>query len=229
MRVHILGGVSRFWSRSPQWILIVVEKLLQYRIVEPSDVVTFVFDPPASTLPDAPKPPKSRDWSSSLWWELLRGTIEKINGRVNQLQARVEALENEATERQERADAEASAPAHETSAPKAASPLVFPTTAAEPIQKVDPEKTRKETLEERRQALEAVRTEQRKVLAAVLQGFASELPKDYLSNSSVDPAGSWPTYWVSGWMKEFLRRVSLQGLLPVLPILTTFACSSTCK
>ncbi|KAI3485305.1 hypothetical protein L1887_51418 [Cichorium endivia] len=54
MRAAMLAAAVRFWIRSPPWLHIVVDKLLQYRIVAPADVVEFILirprDEPASIL-----------------------------------------------------------------------------------------------------------------------------------------------------------------------------------
>lgn len=168
MRAAILASTTRFWARSAQWVLIVFDKLMQYRIVEPADVINFVFAPAApETMPayilqgSGDNVPASfskllepvdgqgatRDWASFDWYEIVRLTIEKVNGRVGQVRrrlARLQREEAEETERKEAAAAAAAAAAEEDQAsglggaesPGTASvakvPFSFPTSASLP-------------------------------------------------------------------------------------------------
>jgi len=103
-RLSILESTAQFWTQSPQWVLIVCDKLLQYRIVEPVDVVRFVFtseagrtDAPFALAGQSPEwGPTRRDWSSFNWWALLRLTVDKVLGRVTQLTRRVDDLRRKA-------------------------------------------------------------------------------------------------------------------------------------
>ncbi|PWN30717.1 hypothetical protein BDZ90DRAFT_229719 [Jaminaea rosea] len=136
-RAAILGATARHWARSPQWCLIVVDKLVQYRIVEPADVVGFVFN--GDSLGEAALPTTvlqgsgdtvawsfsrpynsddtgaashyTRDWSSFDWYEILRLTVEKVNGRVGQVRRRLARLQRDEAEEEERKEAEAAAAA----------------------------------------------------------------------------------------------------------------------
>lgn len=107
MRLIILSSTARFWCKSPQWIQICVDKLLQYRLVEPSDVIHFVFSPPLD-LPAAVLQGEqgqvdgARDWSTFNWWELIKLTVNKVNGRVDQVQKRLETLERQELDKKEK-------------------------------------------------------------------------------------------------------------------------------
>lgn len=138
-RASILGATARHWARSPQWCLIVIDKLVQYRIVEPADVVAFVFHGDAASQGAvAGAPPTivkqsgdevswsfsrpfnvadggevsshyTRDWSSFDWYEVVRLTVEKVNGRVGQVRRRLARLQRDEEELEERKEAEAAA------------------------------------------------------------------------------------------------------------------------
>ncbi len=183
----------------------VADKLLQYRIVEPSDIVRFVFHPAEAALPKQKDIDGSRDWSNQLWWELLHLTIEKINGRVTQLQNRLETLTSQELQTQERAEAEGVGAAEKTPEQDgdAPPPLIFPTSAVEISTKEPEPDTKKDTIDDRRRALDAVQSEQRTVLTKIWQGFNEALPSDM-----TDGEEDWQAFWVLGWTKEFLRRVS---------------------
>lgn len=195
--------MERFWKRSPQWMLIVTDKLLQYRIIEPSDVVAFVFATKESTLPADMRTSQIRDWSSSVWWDLIRITVEKVNGRVNQLQSRLDALEAEEADRHETKDPLAAA----TQSNEPAEPvLIFPSNVVTPV----PNEGKKDSLTERRDALAAIKTEQRKVLSFTLNGFAGLIPSGaaQLAAENVTP-DDWRVHWHVCWAREFVRRVSV--------------------
>ncbi len=111
MRAAILAGAVRFWSASQQWVHIVVDKLLQYRIVEPADVVEFIFSPPADE-PRTIQPVSGlagEGWCGFNTWTLLRLTLEKVNGRVDQLKKRLEEIQRKEAEETERKEAAAAA------------------------------------------------------------------------------------------------------------------------
>ncbi|CAO1625948.1 unnamed protein product [Parajaminaea phylloscopi] len=133
MRAAILASTTRHWARSSQWVLIVFDKLMQYRIVEPADVIAFVFQPQdPKTLPSAILQDSgdhvawsfsrllddergtaaagySRDWSSFDWYGIVRLTVEKVNGRVGQVRRRLARLQREEAEAAERKEAAAAA------------------------------------------------------------------------------------------------------------------------
>ena len=199
-------------------MLIVTDKLLQYRIVEPSDVVTFVFATKTSTLPLEMRTEQIRDWSSSVWWDLIRITIEKVNGRVNQLQSRLDALEAEKADRQETEDPLAAA----TQRGDPAEPvLIFPSKVETPM----PNEEMKDSLRERQDALAAIKTEQRKVLSFTLNGFAGHIPAGaaQLAARKVSP-DDWKVYWHVCWAREFLRRVSVAARSIKLCLVLTIIC-----
>lgn len=88
---HVLELVANFWKRSHQMIGIVFDKLMQYQIVEPADVVGWVF----------------AHSSSGLDWELLRSAVDKANGRVVVARRRVATLRKEDDDAHARAKAKA--------------------------------------------------------------------------------------------------------------------------
>lgn len=199
-RVAILQSTAAFWTHSPQWILIVCDKLLQYRIVEPVDVVTFVFaddaqrdtdrsDEEESAAPSSPfdvaatRVPEwggtHRDWSSFHWWAMLRLTMDKVMGRVNQLTRRVQDLRR-------RADDNQAAAASATSTELARHPA-------------------SSSMEEAQVHLDAVLLEQRKVLVTILSRLVLFLQnKAHVSIQDEPDSCTWQVWWVREWYRAFM-------------------------
>lgn len=167
MRIAILAGATRFWAKSPHWVMIVFDKLLQYRIVEPTDVVEFVFSPPrqspsiimAGTGDDAASSfsrlrdgAVARDWSAFTWWDIIRLCVEKVNGRVDQVRKRLENLERQEAQERERQEAKlAAGETEKENESKDAEPSstivsssVFPLTASLPSKPPGPSKEQME-------------------------------------------------------------------------------------
>jgi nuclear cap-binding protein subunit 1 len=88
---HVLELVANFWKRSHQMVGIVFDKLMQYQIVEPADVVGWVF----------------AHSSRGLDWDLLRSAVDKANGRVVVARRRVTTLRKEDDDAHARAKAKA--------------------------------------------------------------------------------------------------------------------------
>jgi len=256
-RLAILGAASRFWARSAQWTLIVFDKLLQYRIVEPADVITFVFHPPTEldivaqgsgdeasgsfskttevSTDAGAVTHRLRDWSTFGWWDIVKLTVEKVNGRVDQLQARLAANERQDADAEERKGAAAvsggrapEGPEDNATSSNGNGVLVFPSSAAEversrreAAEKADRERAVKGATEEARKALEAIRVEQRKVLVGTTSGFVhllriseSRLPAKEAASDDEDEVSlpetdeEWQAWWISKWYHEFVRLFS---------------------
>ncbi|SPO31731.1 related to 80 kDa nuclear cap binding protein [Ustilago trichophora] len=214
MRAAILAGSVRFWTRSQQWIHIVVDKLLQYRIVEPADVVDFIFSPPTdepSTI-HAPLGEAKEGWAGFNTWTLLKLTLEKVNGRVDQLKKRLEETERKEAEERERKEAALAAglpldddqledkPQEEEALP------LFPTSATLPIRPTKEEpKSAELNSTEALASLDAIKSEQRKVLIGAVTGFKSAILKNETSEE-------WVQWWINGWYKQLVRCFNRQLL-----------------
>ena len=214
MRAAILAGAVRFWARSQQWIHIVVDKLLQYRIVEPADVVDFIFNPPA----DEPAAIRAagvegrEGWVGFNTWTLLKLTLDKVNGRVDQLKRRLEESERKEAEEIERKEAalaaglpldDATATAGEKEGEEAL-PL-FPTSATLPIRPKD-EKTVELSSSEALASLDAIKSEQRKVLVGAVLGFKHAILR------TAGEEDEWMHWWVAGWYRQLVRAFNKQLL-----------------
>lgn len=78
----VLNAAARFWHRNPQMVSIVFDKFMQYQIVDPTDCVRWVFT----------------HAEGGLDWVLLKGAIDKANGRVIVARKRLAALHKEEDE-----------------------------------------------------------------------------------------------------------------------------------
>lgn len=216
MRAAILGGAVRFWARSQQWVHIVVDKLLQYRIVEPADVVEFIFSPPTDEpqtiqVPGEAKG-KGEGWVGFNTWLLLRLTLEKVNGRVDQLKKRLEEIERKEAEERERKEAAAAAGLPlddlqaESNEPEQDALPLFPTSATLPVRPKEDKRELSST--DALASLDAIKTEQRKVLVTTINGFTSLL----LHPHHPQDEDHWHSWWINGWYKQLVRSFNRQLL-----------------
>lgn len=214
-KIHVLELVSRFWQRSRQMVGIVFDKLMQYQIVEPADVVAWVFAHNAGGLN----------------WDLLRGAVDKANGRVVVASRRVATLRKEDDDAHARAKANANGGA-ETAAMEV-DPETMHGTHAENCRIVllssrgtidsslDPQVTQAEDSPQLVSALKAhaaVTREQKSTLARVLEGFihvlrsSSDTARRVITADAWDAHASWgDEEWVAWrtwmWYKHFCRVV----------------------
>lgn len=96
-KADILSATSVFWKNNQQMVGIVYDKLMQYQIVDPADVITWAFE-------------RGHDSDSGLrstTWDLLKGAIDKANGRVIIATRKLNVLRKEDEERRDRAKANA--------------------------------------------------------------------------------------------------------------------------
>ncbi|CCM03975.1 uncharacterized protein FIBRA_06131 [Fibroporia radiculosa] len=103
-RYDILNAVSAFWKRSRHMVVIVFDKLMQYQIVDPTDVVSWAFIYGGSS--DASIGKVSFD---AFQWDVLKGALDKANGRVMIARRKVTALRKEEDDNAARAKASDSA------------------------------------------------------------------------------------------------------------------------
>lgn len=87
-KMDILLAVAEFWRRNHQMVRIVFDKLMQYQIVDPSDVIGWSFLPRGGTAT-----------IDTFRWEILENAVDKANGRVLIAKKRVSALRKEEDEK----------------------------------------------------------------------------------------------------------------------------------
>ena len=196
-KIHVLELVSSFWQRSRQMVGIVFDKLMQYQIVEPADVVAWVFAHNAGGLD----------------WDLLRSAVDKANGRVVVARRRVATLRKEDDDAHARAKANANGGAeaaamevdaetmHGTHAQNCCNVMLNSRSAND--QSLDPQVTQAEDSPQLVSALKAhaaVTREQKSTLARVLEGFINVLRSSSDTARRVITADAWDGH--AGWVDE---------------------------
>jgi nuclear cap-binding protein subunit 1 len=88
-KFEILEIVGGFWRRNVQFIGIIFDKLMQYQIVDPVDVVSWAFEGNGIEPPGGAGAGERSEGLSTFRWEVLKGAVDKANGRVHKAQARV--------------------------------------------------------------------------------------------------------------------------------------------
>ncbi|KAF8663576.1 hypothetical protein AX16_000920 [Volvariella volvacea WC 439] len=89
-KVDILTAAASFWKYNRQMVGIVFDKLMQYQIVDPTDVVAWTFA--NGTRLGELANSKSL---SAFEWDLLKGALDKANGRVVVASRKVKVLRKE--------------------------------------------------------------------------------------------------------------------------------------
>ncbi|KAI0346958.1 hypothetical protein BDW22DRAFT_476190 [Trametopsis cervina] len=92
-RMDILTAVANFWKRSRHMVVIVFDKLMQYQIVDPTDTVAWAFTCGGK---NASSPYPNID---AQLWEIIKGALDKANGRVLIARRKVSALRKEEDEK----------------------------------------------------------------------------------------------------------------------------------
>lgn len=85
----ILNASAQFWRRNRQMVRIVFDKLMQYQIVDPTDIIAWSFAPH----------PQGEDGDviriDTFRWEIIEGALDKANGRVMISRRKVAAIRKE--------------------------------------------------------------------------------------------------------------------------------------
>lgn len=89
-KADILAAAAAIWKQNRQMVVIVFDKLMQYQIVDPADVVTWTFTNVGSKGSDSG--PLSL---GAFEWDLLSAALDKANGRVVIARKKVSALTKE--------------------------------------------------------------------------------------------------------------------------------------
>jgi len=89
----ILTAVASFWRHNRQMVGIVFDKLMQYQIVDPTDVIgwTFLNGSVVGQLREIEKPLNL----SAFEWDLLKAALDKANGRVVIARRKIATLRKE--------------------------------------------------------------------------------------------------------------------------------------
>lgn len=229
-RLDLLRSVGRFWARNSQFAGIVTDKLLQYRIVDPVDVVAHIFEGEQPAL-DAPA--QQRDWADINAWHTLRSTLEKVQIRVAGANGRLDALRKKEedrldAERAKRAVGDAGdgaggematddpmAAAGAPAAPDAetADQSAAPGADAQAVDGGDAAAAAAAELAAVERQLASVKKEQEALIVEVVKRFHAAL-----SDASLEAEGEeakWQKWFIQGWYAEFCRTVSWLASLSV--------------
>ncbi|KAF8883427.1 MIF4G like-domain-containing protein [Infundibulicybe gibba] len=184
-KADILTAAAAFWKHNRHMVGIVFDKLMQYQIVDPTDVVGWTFVNGAGVgQPNALSGPLSL---SSFEWDLLKGALDKANGRVVIARRKVAAL------RKEDDDTRARVKASEGNDAMDAEPEARP---EEAIVSDNP------ALGTALKAFASLTREQKAALSRTLDGFKAWLGR---VNWVQDEWKAWETW---GWFRQFCRVYS---------------------
>ncbi|KAF9268370.1 hypothetical protein L218DRAFT_977625 [Marasmius fiardii PR-910] len=102
-KTDILNAVGSFWKREKMMVGVVLDKLMQYQIVDPVDVVGWVFDRTGELAGDG----TTSGTIGTFEWGLIKGAMDKANGRVTTARRRLAMLRKEDDENKARIAAKA--------------------------------------------------------------------------------------------------------------------------
>ncbi|CAB4419816.1 unnamed protein product [Rhizophagus irregularis] len=86
-KLHTVKIVAEFWKRNTQFLGILLDKLLNYRVIDASSIITWLFTKEMET-----------EVSKSYMWEIMKNTINKVISRVKQVQYKLDTLINPRTD-----------------------------------------------------------------------------------------------------------------------------------
>ncbi|KAI9022822.1 armadillo-type protein [Phycomyces nitens] len=81
-RLHTVQIVSSFWKNNTQFLGILLDKLLNYRVIDPTSVISWTFEP--EQLENAGR---------AYPWEILKNTLNKVVSRVVQVRLKLESYQ----------------------------------------------------------------------------------------------------------------------------------------
>ena len=193
-RADILRATGTFWTKSTQMVNIVVDKMMQYQIVEPADVVAFAFSDAQKTQGQVQR------------WEIVRAALDKAHGRVRIAQRKAAALRKEEEDARARQFAGAATAMDVDGTDVTDAPIVAKSEAVG------------EEVSKAIKACETLASDQRNALLKALTCFVEALispqaPRTVLQPSSWDKreewgAEEWNTWQTWGWYRHFCRSVS---------------------
>ncbi|KIJ70616.1 hypothetical protein HYDPIDRAFT_172390 [Hydnomerulius pinastri MD-312] len=214
----ILTAAAAFWRRNRQMVGIVFDKLMQYQIVDPTDVVGWTFGNAASLEEEAEglgigtgTGPLSL---GAFEWDLLKGALDKANGRVMIARRKVAALRKEQDDSIARVKASGGADVGNMEVDAEVKPLKQEDSAAESPQ-----------LTTALKAFTSLTREQKGALSRTIEGFVSCLapsPGDVRQNPHGQTViteeawekratwfnDEWETWETWGWYRHFCRMYS---------------------
>jgi nuclear cap-binding protein subunit 1 len=186
-RAEMLATVAAYWARSSQFHLIVLDKLLQYRLVDSSDVLAWIFSTGSRKC-----------WAGFERWTALEGTLRTVEARVTLATAKVEGLRAEAEREKALAGVQdsmvdigalrPSLPIHNTD--KGNTDAMQTETESDEILAAS-------------SSLSIVQSELSSLIISIIKHFNTLIPVQPTEADKDD----WEVWWVEGWFREFCRSV----------------------
>ncbi|KIM84002.1 hypothetical protein PILCRDRAFT_819029 [Piloderma croceum F 1598] len=206
----ILTAAAAFWKRNKQMVNIVFDKLMQYQIVDPTDVVAWTFTNAAGDGHLSGTGPLSL---SAFEWDLLKGALDKANGRVMIARRKVAALRKEEDDNRAKAKARGGVDVSSMEVDGDAKP------------EDDSPAVESPALVTALKAFASLTREQKAALSRTLDGFVSCLapsPSDLNPNPHASivitekawhnranwSGDEWNTWETWGWYRQFCRAYS---------------------
>lgn len=105
-KFDILTSVAAFWKYNSQLVGIVFDKLMQYQIVDPTDIVDWTFAQ-AQNVKNVKAGAGGRGTShiGAFEWDILKAALDKANGRVLNAKRKLAVLRKEDDEHRARENA----------------------------------------------------------------------------------------------------------------------------
>lgn len=208
-KADILEAAGDFWRKSWQMILIVFDKLMQYQVVEPIDVVIWAF---------APRSGKgSTTGLTTSEWQLIRASVNKAIGRVAISKRKLALLRKEEDEARARMKAEGAGMDVES---EVRGLKFFCPCVCAPFKVCYLDESNIDSSPAVATALKgynALTFEQKNTLSRVITEFVSSLKNSsaILNESAWDKRSQWSdsewSQWETwGWYRHFLRAVSTE-------------------
>ncbi|KAF9903314.1 Nuclear cap-binding protein subunit 1 [Lobosporangium transversale] len=84
-RLHTVKIVAQFWRNNTQFMGILLDKMLNYRVVDAIAIVKWVFEPEVW----------QNEWHRSFVWDILKNTLNKVISRVAQVKDKLAEVRKE--------------------------------------------------------------------------------------------------------------------------------------
>lgn len=184
-RLELLSSVATYWRRNSQFHLIVIDKLLQYRLVDSADVVAWVF---------GAEPRK--EWCDLNAWAALNSVVRTIEGRVAGAKGRLDGIRNEE-------EAKAAEKAEPVDPGESSFSFLRRRSLIREADAIIPDN---EDISTALSQLTSVERELELTIIEVVRQFA------LLLRTGGDKA-DWELWWTEGWFREFCRSLAASRLL----------------
>ncbi|EIN10194.1 hypothetical protein PUNSTDRAFT_43188 [Punctularia strigosozonata HHB-11173 SS5] len=204
-KADILTAAAVFWKRSRQMIGIVFDKLMQYQIVDPTDVVIWTFHHGGGAVgkDELGRDRQGRPCVGAYEWDLLKAAIDKANGRVLVAKRKVTQLRKEEDDTRARENAGVGMEVDADAKPVDVTPVV------ESPALVSALKAHTSLIREQKAALSAALDGFVSLLSSTSDRSTSSASKVITEDAWNDRAGwnddDWDAWETWGWYRHFCR------------------------